>query len=88
VAGSAPSPTAAPDPEETAVAGSVAKSVQAAVDDLPAAQRDAILLAYFDGQTYRQVAETLGIPEGTAKSRLWLGLRRLAVRLEAEGIEP
>jgi RNA polymerase sigma-70 factor (ECF subfamily) len=81
-------PPAAPDPEETAVAGSMAKSVQAAVDDLPAAQREAILLAYFDGQTYRQVAETLGIPEGTAKSRLWLGLRRLAVRLEAEGIEP
>ena len=41
----------------------------------------------FDGQTYRQVAETLGIPEGTAKSRLWLGLRRLAARLQAEGIE-
>ena len=80
-------PIAAPDPGEMAVAGSVAKSVQAAVDDLPAAQREAIRLAYFDGQTYRQVAETLGIPEGTAKSRLWQGLRRLAARLQAEGIE-
>jgi RNA polymerase sigma factor (sigma-70 family) len=86
-AGAAP-PIAAPDPEETAVAGSVAKSVQAAVDDLPAAQREAIRLAYFDGQTHRQVAETLGIPEGTAKSRLWQGLRGLAARLQAEGIEP
>jgi RNA polymerase sigma-70 factor, ECF subfamily len=86
-AGDVPPPQPpAPDPEEVAVAGTVAKSVQAAVDDLPAAQRDAILLAYFDGKTYRQVAETLGIPEGTAKSRLWLGLRRLAVRLEAEGM--
>jgi RNA polymerase sigma factor (sigma-70 family) len=81
-------PVGAPDPEETAVADSVAKSVHAAVDDLPAAQREAIRLAYFDGQTYRQVAETLGIPEGTAKSRLWQGLRRLAARLQAEGIEP
>jgi len=81
-------PVAGPDPEEAAVAGSVAKSVQAAVDDLPAAQREAIRLAYFDGQTYRQVAETLGIPEGTAKSRMWTGLRQLAARLEAEGIEP
>jgi len=80
-------PIAVPDPEETAVASSVAKSVQAAVDDLPAAQREAIRLAYFDGQTYRQVAETLGIPEGTAKSRLWQGLRRLGARLQAEGIE-
>jgi RNA polymerase sigma factor (sigma-70 family) len=81
-------PVAAPDPEETAVAGSVAKSVQVAVNDLPEAQREVIRLAYFDGQTYRQVAETLGIPEGTAKSRLWTGLRRLADRLQAEGIEP
>jgi RNA polymerase sigma factor (sigma-70 family) len=80
-------PVAAPDPEETAVAGSVAKSVRAAVDELPVTQREAIHLAYFDGQTYRQVAETLGIPEGTAKSRLWLGLRRLAARLQAEGVE-
>jgi RNA polymerase sigma-70 factor, ECF subfamily len=37
-------PIAAPDPEESAVAGSVAKSVQAAVDDLPAAQRAATTL--------------------------------------------
>ena len=83
-----PPPVAAPGPEEAAVAGAVAKSVQAAVDDLPEAQREAIRLAYFDGQTYRQVAETLGIPEGTAKSRLWKGLRRLADRLQAEGIKP
>jgi DNA-directed RNA polymerase specialized sigma24 family protein len=39
------------------------------------------------GRRTGKVAETLGIPEGTAKSRLWLGLRRLAARLEAEGIE-
>jgi RNA polymerase sigma factor (sigma-70 family) len=73
--------------EERAVAGSVAKSVRVALDALPAAQREAIRLAYFDGQTYRQVAATLGIPEGTAKSRLWHGLRGLAVRLRAEGID-
>jgi len=78
--------TPVPNPEEMAVAGAVAKSVQAAVDALPAQQREAILLAYFDGKTYRQVAETLGTPEGTAKSRLWMGLRRLAERLEAEGV--
>jgi RNA polymerase sigma-70 factor (ECF subfamily) len=57
------------------------------LEDLPAAQREAVRLAYFDGLTYRQVAATLGIPEGTAKSRLWQGLRRLGVCLRAEGIE-
>jgi RNA polymerase sigma factor (sigma-70 family) len=83
----AAAPVAAPDPEAAAVAGSVAKSVRAALEDLPAAQGEAVRLAYFDGLTYRQVAATLGIPEGTAKSRLWQGLRRLGARLRAEGIE-
>ena len=54
---------------------------------LPPDQRRAIQLAYFGGKTYRQVAETLGIPEGTAKSRLRLALRRIADALEAEGDE-
>ena len=80
-------PVAAPDPEETGGGGSVAKSVRVALDDAAGGQREAIRLAYFDGQTYRQVAATLGIPEGTAKSRLWHGLRGLAVRLRAEGID-
>jgi RNA polymerase sigma-70 factor, ECF subfamily len=79
-------PPPPPNPEEAAVASATAKSVKAAVDDLPAAQREAILLAYYEGKTYRQVSETLGIPHGTAKSRMWQGLRHLAVRLQAEGV--
>jgi len=39
------------------------------------------------GKPYRQVAETLGIPEGRAKSGLRLALRRIAAALEAEGGE-
>jgi RNA polymerase sigma-70 factor (ECF subfamily) len=50
----------------------------AAVDALPDDQRDAVRLAYAEGRTYREVAGLLGIPEGTAKSRLRLGLRKLA----------
>jgi RNA polymerase sigma-70 factor (ECF subfamily) len=49
-----------------------------AVDALPDDQRDAVRLAYAEGRTYREVADLLGIPEGTAKSRLRLGLRKLA----------
>lgn len=74
-----------PDVEEMATALVTAERVRAALDVLPPEQRRAIQLAYFDGKTYRQVAEVLGIPEGTAKSRLRLGLRRVAAALEAEG---
>jgi RNA polymerase sigma-70 factor (ECF subfamily) len=76
-----------PDVEEMATALLTAERVRAALDLLPTEQRRAIQLAYFGGKTYRQVAETLGIPEGTAKSRLRLALRRIADALEAEGGE-
>ncbi len=78
---------AAPDVEEMATALLTAERVRAALEVLPAEQRRAVHLAYFGGKTYRQVAETLGIPEGTAKSRLRLGLRRIAATLEAQGDE-
>jgi RNA polymerase sigma-70 factor (ECF subfamily) len=56
----------------------------AVLAQLPDDQRAAIGLAYYEGQTYVQVAQTLGIPEGTAKSRLRLGLARLRVLLGDE----
>jgi RNA polymerase sigma factor (sigma-70 family) len=77
----------APDVEELATALVAAERVRAALDLLPSDQRRAIQLAYFGGKTYRQVAVVLGIPEGTAKSRLRLGLRRIAEALEAQGDE-
>jgi RNA polymerase sigma-70 factor (ECF subfamily) len=76
-----------PDVDEMAMALVAAERVRAEVERLPAEQREAIELAYFGGRTYRQVAEELGIPEGTAKSRLRLGLRRIADALESNGIE-
>ncbi len=76
-----------PDVAEMATALVAAERVRAALDVLPDEPRRAIQLAYFGGRTYRQVAEQLGIPEGTAKSRLRLGLRRVAAVLEADGLE-
>jgi RNA polymerase sigma-70 factor (ECF subfamily) len=55
----------------------VAGHVQEALEQLPPEQRDAIVLAYYGGRTFRQVAVELAIPEGTAKSRLRLGLAKL-----------
>jgi RNA polymerase sigma-70 factor (ECF subfamily) len=79
----APAP---PDIAEAATSLIVAQHVRDAVAALPDEQRQAVELAYFRGKTYVQVAEELGIPEGTAKSRLRLAMRKLAAVLGPEGI--
>jgi RNA polymerase sigma factor (sigma-70 family) len=70
---------------EAVEAEDLAARVRRAVGRLPAAQREALRLAYFGGHSYRSVAEVLGIPEGTAKSRLRMALDKLADLLAAEG---
>ena len=64
----------------------VADHVKGAVADLPEDQRQAIALAYFGGQTYREVAEHLGVPEGTIKSRIRNGLTRMRASLVEAGV--
>ena len=51
--------------------------VRGAVATLPGEQRRAIEMAFFDGLTHREIAERDGLPLGTVKGRLRLGLRRL-----------
>lgn len=58
--------------------------VRNALDDLPAEQRKSIELAYFSGYTHVQIAELMGVPLGTVKGRLRLGLLKLKGYLEGQ----
>jgi RNA polymerase sigma-70 factor, ECF subfamily len=53
------------------------RAVRLALEDIPAEQRQVIEMMYFDGMSQLQIAERLGMPLGTVKSRTLLGMRRL-----------
>jgi RNA polymerase sigma factor (sigma-70 family) len=62
-------------------AGAASRAVAAAIADLDADQRDVLLLITWAGLTYDQAAEALGIPEGTARSRMSRARTRLRAAL-------
>lgn len=77
-----------PTPGEQVADADAASVVRAAVRTLPPDQRRAVELAYFCGLSYRDVARRIGIPEGTAKSRVRLALARLETALDHQLLEP
>jgi RNA polymerase sigma-70 factor (ECF subfamily) len=74
-------PDADPDPAERAWREERRQVVRDALATLPAAQRQAVAMAFVDDLTHEQVAQTLGLPLGTAKTRIRTGLGRLRVQL-------
>ena len=74
------------DIEREVIDLTVASQVKEVVAALPSDERKAIELAYFGGHTYRQVAVLLDQPEGTVKSRIRSGLRRLRQDLVDVGV--
>ena len=64
----------------------VAEGVKDAMGNLTIGERRAIELAYLGGHTYREVATMLGEPEGTVKSRIRSGLKKMRVDLVDAGI--
>lgn len=71
----------ASDLEEEVWTRTVGESVHRALETLSVTERDAITLAYFGGLSYVEVAKRLGAPEGTVKSRIRVGMRKLSTAL-------
>jgi RNA polymerase sigma-70 factor (ECF subfamily) len=67
-------------PETECVNNEEAQQVAAVMHQLPALQREVILLRYFQELSLDEIAQVLQVPVGTVKSRLSLGLKRLKER--------
>lgn len=79
---------AAADPQHVVVGHDVGAAVREALASLPDAQRIPIEMAYFDGLSYRQVANALDEPEGTVKYRIRMGMQKLRAALRAIEVAP
>lgn len=74
---------AADSVEDDALRRDDASRLHASLQQLPAAQRQVIALAYFGGLTHRQIAERLELPLGTVKGRMRLGLEKARAGIES-----
>lgn len=71
---------------EQTVAAEESRRARALLDRLPAEQREVVELAYFGGFAQTEIAERLGAPLGTVKSRSRLALEKLREAVTADGV--
>jgi len=77
-------PGSFPEPAEVTWEQHRRAVLTSALDELPAPQREALSLAFLDDLTHEQVAAELGLPLGTAKTRIRTGLQRLRATLGSQ----
>jgi RNA polymerase sigma-70 factor, ECF subfamily len=83
-AAAARAPALADGPDQLAERREERTTLVRALRRLPPAQRDALVLRYFGELTLAELARRVGVPFGTAKGRVRLGLRKLGVELGAD----
>jgi RNA polymerase sigma-70 factor, ECF subfamily len=75
-----------PHPEVSTSLRLQKQRIRHAVAQLPAAQKNVLIHAYFYGMSHREISETLDVPLGTVKTRLRLAMQKLAQLLKEERI--
>jgi RNA polymerase sigma-70 factor (ECF subfamily) len=76
------------DASSRALRGELAEALRHAIERLPEEHREVFVLAQVETLRYQEIAEILGIPVGTVKSRMHAAVRLLREDLRREGIEP
>jgi RNA polymerase sigma-70 factor (ECF subfamily) len=76
------------DPARNLVVRDVQEAVRRALVALPEDQRRPIEMAYYEGLSYRDVAEALSEPEGTVKYRIRTGMQKMRAALQAVEVAP
>ena len=74
--------------EEVAIRENDRRLVRAALAEISAEQREVLIMKEFQGLKFREIAEILGCPESTVKSRMYYGLSSLRTALEAAQVPP
>ena len=75
------------DPSEDAVRAELRQTVLSALETLPPRQRAVLVLAYYQGHTYPEVAEIMGCSLGTVKTHMSRALKKLSTQLPRGGVQ-
>lgn len=78
----------AESPEDLVESGRLERAVKEAILSLSPEQREVVLLKEYEGLKFREIAEVLGCPESTVKSRMYLALDAMRRSLDARGMSP